>query len=152
VRSADGKVNSQPNAQVVTFVACQSGGINCASSPNPPTLSSVTVNPTTPRIDSAGLLCADIGVSVTVSNVTVADSVTATFQTLNGPYTVTLASSNGSAWAGVIPLSAGYRFPSGNQPVYVSAAQAYAPTATPPQYGSTAAVASSPLTFGGGCP
>jgi len=152
VRSADGKVNSQPSAQVVTFVACQAGGINCASSPNPPTLSNVTVNPTTPRIDSAGLLCANIAVSATVSNVTVADSVTATFQTLNGPYTVSLASSNGSAWAGVIPVSAGYRFASGTQPVYVSAAQAYAPSATPPQYGSTAAVASSPLTFGGGCP
>jgi prepilin-type N-terminal cleavage/methylation domain-containing protein len=152
VRSADGKVNSQPNAQVVTFVACQTGGTSCAASPNPPSLSNVTVAPATPRIDSAGLLCGDIAISATTGNLTTADSVTASFQTLNGPYTVSLASSNGSAWTGTIPVSAGYRFPSGSQPVYVTAGQAYAPSASPPQHGSTAAVASSPLTFGGGCP
>jgi prepilin-type N-terminal cleavage/methylation domain-containing protein len=152
VRSADGKVNSQPNAQIVTFVACETGGVNCAASPNPPTLSNVTVAPTAPRIDSAGLLCGDIAISATTGNLTAADSVTASFQTLNGPYTVTLSSSNGSAWAGTIPVSAGYRFPSGSQPIYVTAGQAYAPSASPPQYGSTAAVASSPLAFGGSCP
>jgi prepilin-type N-terminal cleavage/methylation domain-containing protein len=152
VRGADGKVNSQPNAQIVSFVACQTGGINCAPSPNPPSLSNVTVAPTAPRIDPAGLLCGDLTISATASNLTAADSVTASFQTLNGPYTVTLASSDGSAWAGTMPVSAGYRFPSGSQPIYVTAAQAYAPGASPPQYGSTAAVASSPLTFGGACP
>jgi prepilin-type N-terminal cleavage/methylation domain-containing protein len=152
VRSADGKVNSQPNAQLVTFVACQTGGTSCSASPNPPSLSGITVAPTAPRIDSAGLLCANITVSVATTNLTAADSVTASFQTLNGPYTVTLASSDGSAWTGTIPVSAGYRFPSGSQPVYVTAAQAYAPSGSPPQYGSTAAVASSPLAFGGSCP
>jgi hypothetical protein len=105
-----------------------------------------------PRIDSAGLLCGDLTMSATVSNLTAADSVTASFQTLNGPYTVTLTPGSGSTWTGIIPVAAGYRFPSGSQPIYVTAAQAYAPTASPPEYGSTAAVASSPLTFGGGCP
>jgi prepilin-type N-terminal cleavage/methylation domain-containing protein len=152
VRSADGKVNSQPNAQIVTFVACQTGGINCTTGSNSPSLSNVAIAPTTPRIDSAGLLCGDLTVSATTTNLTAADSVTASFQTLNGPYTVTLASNNGSAWAGIIPVAAGYRFPPGSQPIYVTAAQAYAPSASPPQYGSTAAVASSPLNFGGGCP
>jgi prepilin-type N-terminal cleavage/methylation domain-containing protein len=152
VRSADGKVNSQPSAQIVTFVSCQPGPVNCAASPNPPTLSNLTIVPTAPRIDSAGLLCGDLTVSATAGNLTAADSVTASFQTLNGPYTVTLTSSSGSAWTGVIPVAAGYRFASGSQPIYVTAAQAYAPTASPPEYGSTAAVASSPLTFGGGCP
>jgi prepilin-type N-terminal cleavage/methylation domain-containing protein len=152
VRSADGKVNSQPSAQVVTFVACQAGGVNCSASPNPPSLSNVTVSPTAPRIDPAGLLCADITIGATTTNLTAADTVTASFQTLNGPYTVSLTSSNGSAWAGVIPVAARYRFPSGSQAVYVTAAQAYAPSGSPPQYGSTATVASSPLTFGGGCP
>jgi prepilin-type N-terminal cleavage/methylation domain-containing protein len=152
IRSADGKVNSQPSAQIVTFVSCQPGPVSCAANPNPPVLSNVTVLPTAPRIDSAGLLCGNLTVSATASNLTAADSVTASFQTLNGPYTVTLTSSNGSAWTGTIPVTAGYRFPSGSQPIYVTAAQAYAPTASPPEYGSTAAVASSPLTFGGGCP
>jgi prepilin-type N-terminal cleavage/methylation domain-containing protein len=152
VRSADGKVTSQPSAQVVTFVACQAGGVNCAASPNPPTLSNVTVSPTAPGIDPAGLLCADVTIGATTTNLTASDTVTASFQTLNGPYTISLTSSNGSAWAGVIPVAAGYRFPSGSQRVYVTAAQAYAPSESPPQYGSTAAVASGPLTFGGGCP
>jgi prepilin-type N-terminal cleavage/methylation domain-containing protein len=152
VRSADGKVNSQPSAQIITLVTCDPLGTSCAPSPNPPSLSSVTVAPTAPHIDSAGLLCGNIAITATAGNLTAADSVTASFQTLNGPYTVTLSSSNGSAWAGTIPVSAGYRFPSGSQPIYVTAGQAYAPSASPPQYGSTAAVASSPLTFGGSCP
>jgi hypothetical protein len=152
VRSADGKVNSQPSAQIVTLVTCNPQLTSCASSPNPPSLSNVTVAPTAPHIDSAGLLCGNIAITATAGNLTAADSVTASFQTLNGPYTVTLTSGNGSAWAGTIPVSAGYRFPSGSQSIYVTAGQAYAPGASPPQYGSTAAVASSPLTFGGSCP
>jgi hypothetical protein len=76
----------------------------------------------------------------------------ASFQTLAGPSTVALASTNGSTWTGLIPASAGHRFPVGSQPVYVTAAQAYAPTATPPEYGSTAAAVSSALSFGGSCP
>jgi prepilin-type N-terminal cleavage/methylation domain-containing protein len=152
VRSADGKVNSQPNAQVVTFVTCQSGGVSCTSSPNPPSLSGVTATPTTARTDTAGLLCGDVTIAATTSNLTPSDSVTVSFQTLAGPYTVALASGNGTAWSGVVPASAGYRFPAGSQQLYVTAAQAYAPTASPPQYGSTAAAASPAVTFGGSCP
>jgi hypothetical protein len=152
VRSADGKVNSEPNAQVVTFVSCLSGGSGCTGGDNPPGLAGVAASPTSPRIDPAGLLCDDITVGATASNLTAADSVTASFQTLAGPYTIALSSADGSAWSAVIPVSANYRFPSGSQPIYVTAAQDYAPSAAPPEYGSTAAVATSPLTFGGGCP
>lgn len=152
VRSADGKVNSQPNAQVVTFVSCLSGGTGCTAGDNPPGLAGVAASPTAPRIDPAGLLCDDITVSATTTNLTAADSVTASFQTLAGPYTIALSSSDGSAWSAVIPVTASYRFPTGSQPIYVTAAQDYAPAATPPEYGSTAAVVTSPLTFGGGCP
>jgi type II secretory pathway component PulJ len=152
VRSADGKVNSQPNAQLVTLVACQPGPSSCAASPNPPSLSNISVTPSSPHIDAAGLLCSNLTVTATASNLTTSDSVTASFQTLAGPYTVALASTNGSTWSGGIPLSAGYHFPAGSQPIYVSAAQAYTPTASPPEYGSTAAVASAALTFGGACP
>ena len=152
VRSADGKVNSQPNAQLVTFVACQPGPSSCAASPNPPSLSSITVTPSSPHIDPAGLLCGNLTVTATASNLTASDSVTASFQTLAGPYTVALNWLNGSTWTGVIPVSAGYHFPAGSQPIYVSAAQAYTPTASPPEYGSTAAAASGALTFGGACP
>ncbi len=152
VRSADGKVNSQPSAQVVTLVACQPGPSSCAAGTNAPSLGSVTVTPGSPHIDSAGLLCGDLTVTATATNLAASDSVTAGFQTLAGPYSVSLASTNGGAWTGVIPASAGYHFAAGSQPVYVTAAQAYAPTASPPEYGSTAATASTPLTFGGACP
>jgi prepilin-type N-terminal cleavage/methylation domain-containing protein len=151
-RSADGKVNSQPNAQLVTLLACQPGPSSCAASPNVPSLSNVTVTPTSPHIDSAGLLCGSLAITVTASNLTTSDSVTASFQTQTGPYTVALTSTNGTNWSGVIPVSAGYHFPAGSQPIYVSAAQAYAPTASPPEYGSTTAVVSSALSFGGACP
>jgi prepilin-type N-terminal cleavage/methylation domain-containing protein len=152
VRSADGKVNSQPNAQLVTLLTCQPGPSNCAASPNPPSLSNLTVTPNSPHIDSAGLLCGNLTVTATAGNLTTSDTVTASFQTLAGPYSVELTSTNGSSWSGVIPASAGYHFPAGSQPIYVSAAQAYTPTASPPEYGSTAAAASSALTFGGACP
>jgi prepilin-type N-terminal cleavage/methylation domain-containing protein len=152
VRSADGKVNTAPSAQVVTFVSCTSPGTGCTAGANLPGLSGVAASPTTPRIDPAGLLCDDVTVSATASNLTAADSVTASFQTLAGPYTIALSSADGISWSAVIPVSASYRFPTGSQPIYVTAAQDYAPTATPPEYGSTAAVATSPLTFGGGCP
>jgi prepilin-type N-terminal cleavage/methylation domain-containing protein len=152
VRSADGKVNSQPNAQVVTFVSCLSGGTGCTAGDNPPGLAGVAASPTAPRIDPAGLLCGDITISATASNLTAADSVTASFQTLGGPYTIALSSTDGSSWSAVIPVAASYRFPTGSQPIYVTAAQDYAPSASPPEFGSTAAVATSPLTFGGGCP
>jgi prepilin-type N-terminal cleavage/methylation domain-containing protein len=152
VRSADGKVNSQPNAQIVTFVSCLPGGSGCTAGANPPSLSGVTASPSAPHTDAAGLLCGDVTVNATASNLTPADSVTASFQTLAGPYTIALSSADGSAWSAVIPVSANYRFPSGSQPIYVTAAQDYAPSAAPPEYGSTAAVATSPLTFGGGCP
>jgi type II secretory pathway component PulJ len=152
VRQADGKVNSQPNAQIVTFVSCQTGGTSCTSSPNPPSLNGVTVTPTTAKTDSAGLLCGDLTITAAATNLTSSDSVTVGFQTLAGPYTVALASTNGSAWSGVVPASAGYRFPAGSQQLYITAAQDYAPTASPPEYGSTAAVASPAVTFGGSCP
>jgi prepilin-type N-terminal cleavage/methylation domain-containing protein len=152
VRSADGKVNSQPNAQLVTLLACQPGPSSCAASPNPPSLSNITVTPNSPHIDSAGLLCGDLTVTATATNLTASDSVTASFQTLAGPYSVALTSANGSSWSGVIARAAGYHFAAGSQPIYVSAAQAYTPAASPPQYGSTTAVASSALTFGGACP
>ena len=152
VRSADGKVNSEPNAQVVTFVSCLSGGTGCTAGVNPPGLAGVAASPTAPRIDPAGLLCGDITISATASNLTAADSVTASFQTLGGPYTIALSSTDGSRWSAVIPVAASYRFPTGSQPIYVTAAQDYAPSASPPEFGSTAAVATSPLTFGGGCP
>jgi prepilin-type N-terminal cleavage/methylation domain-containing protein len=153
-RSADGKVNSQPNAQALTLAACQPGLTSCAASPNPPALSAITVTPSAPRIDSAGLLCSGIGMtlSAAASNLAPSDSVTATFQTLGGPYSVALASTDGTTWTGTIPTSAGYRFSSGSQPVYITAAQAYAPTANPPSYGSTAAAPSTPVSFGGACP
>jgi hypothetical protein len=152
VRSADGKVTSQPNTQLVTFVACQPGPSSCAASPNPPSLSNITVTPSSPHIDSAGLLCGDLTVTATASNLSTSDLVTASFQTLAGPSTVTLTATNGGTWSGVIPASAGYHFPAGSQPIYLSAAQAYTPTASPPEYGSTAAAASGALTFGGACP
>ena len=152
VRSGDGKVNSQPSAQIVTFVACQAGGVSCSASPNPPSLSGVGVTPTAAHTDSAGLLCGNLTVSATTSNLTPSDSVTVSFQTQAGPATVALSSTNGSAWSGVVPVSAGYRFPAGSQSLYVTAAQAYATTASPAEYGSTAAVASSAVTFGGSCP
>jgi hypothetical protein len=97
-------------------------------------------------------LCGDLTVTATATNLTTSDSVTASFQTLTGPYTVALASTNGSTWTAVIPASAGYHFAAGSQPIYVTAAQVYAPTANPAEYGSTAAAVSSPLTFGGACP
>jgi prepilin-type N-terminal cleavage/methylation domain-containing protein len=152
VRSADGKVNSQPSAQLITFVACQPGPVNCTASPNPPSLGTVSVTPGSPHIDSAGLLCGDLTVSTTATNLTASDSVTASFQTLTGPYTVALASGNGGTWTGTIPAAAGYHFAAGNQPIYVTAGQAYAPSAVPAEYGSTTAAASSALTFGGACP
>jgi len=152
VRSADGKVNSQPSAQIVTFVTCLSGGTGCTAGVNPPGLAGVAASPTAPHTDAAGLLCGDVTVNATASNLSASDSVTASFQTLAGPYTIALSSTDGSAWSAVIPVSANYRFPTGSQPIYVSAAQDYAPSAVPPEYGSTAAVATSPLTFGGGCP
>jgi prepilin-type N-terminal cleavage/methylation domain-containing protein len=152
VRSADGKVNSQPSAQIVTFVTCLSGGTGCTAGVNPPGLAGVAAGPTAPHTDAAGLLCGDVTVNATASNLSASDSVTASFQTLAGPYTIALSSTDGSAWSAVIPVSANYRFPTGSQPIYVSAAQDYAPSAVPPEYGSTAAVATSPLTFGGGCP
>jgi prepilin-type N-terminal cleavage/methylation domain-containing protein len=152
VRSADGKVNSQPNGQLVTLVDCQPGPTSCAARPNPPSIASVTVTPNSPHIDPSGLLCGDLTVTATATNLTTSDSVTASFQTLTGPYTVALASTNGSTWTAVIPASAGYHFAAGSQPIYVTAAQVYAPTASPPEYGSTAAAVSSPLTFGGACP
>ena len=152
VRSADGKVNSQPNAQLVTLVDCQPGPTNCAARPSPPSVGSVTVTPSSPHIDPAGLLCGNLTVTATASNLTASDSVTASFQTLTGPYTVALASTNGTTWTAVIPASAGYHFAAGSQPIYVTAAQAYTPTASPAEYGSTAAAVSSPLTFGGACP
>jgi prepilin-type N-terminal cleavage/methylation domain-containing protein len=152
VRSGDGKVNSQPNAQAVTFVTCQPGGVSCTSSPNPPSLSGVTVTPTTARTDSAGLLCGDVRIAATATNLTPTDSVTVSFQTLAGPYSVALASSDGSAWSGVIPAAAGYRFAAGSQQLYVTAAQGSDPAASPPVYGSTAAVPTPAITFGGSCP
>jgi prepilin-type N-terminal cleavage/methylation domain-containing protein len=152
VRSADGKVNSQPNAQVVTLLACQPGPSSCAASPNPPSLGTITVTPTSPHIDSAGLLCGNVSISAAASNLVPSDTVTASFQTLAGPYIVALSSTSGTTWTGQIPTSAGYHFPAGSQPIYVTAAQAYTPTASPPEYGSTAAVASAPLAFGGACP
>jgi prepilin-type N-terminal cleavage/methylation domain-containing protein len=151
-RSADGKVNSQPNAQVVTLLTCQPGPSSCGASPNPPSLGTVTVTPASPHVDSAGLLCGDITITTTASNLAASDSVKASFQTLAGPYTVALASTTGSTWTGQVPASAGFHFPAGSQPIYVTAAQVYDPTASPAKYGSTAAVASSPLAFGGACP
>ena len=123
----------------------------CTASLTPPSLSAITVTPTSPRIDPAGLLCSDLTVTATASNLTASDSVVASFQTLAGPVSVALASADGSSWTTVIPAAAGYHFPAGSQPVYVTAAQAYTPTASPPKYGSTVAAASAPLAFGGGC-
>ena len=152
VRSADGKVNSQPSAQLVTFVACQPGPVSCTASPNPPSLGTVSVTPVSPHIDSAGLLCGDLTVSTTATNLTASDLVTVSFQTLTGPYTVALASTNGTNWTGIIPAAAGYHFAAGSQPFYVTAGQNYLPSAVPAEYGSTAAAVSSALTFGGACP
>jgi prepilin-type N-terminal cleavage/methylation domain-containing protein len=152
VRSADGKVNSQPNAQLVTFVSCASDGTGCVAGTSQPGLGIVAVTPTSAKTDSAGLLCGDLTVTAATTNLTVADTVTANFQTLTGPYTIPLSSTDGSNWRGVIPVTANYRFPAGSQPIYVSAAQDYAPAATPPEFGSTAATKTSPVTFGGACP
>ncbi|HEX6673821.1 MAG TPA: prepilin-type N-terminal cleavage/methylation domain-containing protein [Actinomycetes bacterium] len=152
VRSADGKVNSQPNGQLVTFVSCASGGTSCTAGSNPPGLGGVAVSPTSAKIDASGLLCSNLTVTAATTNLTASDAVTASFQTLSGPYTIALSSGDGRNWSGAIQASAGFRFAAGSQPVYVSAAQDYAPTATPPTYGSTAAAATGAVTFGGSCP
>jgi len=77
---------------------------------------------------------------------------TMSFETLNGPYTVQLSSTDGTTWTGALSPSAGYRFASGTANFYFTAAQIYAPSGNPVEFGSTAAVLSPTITFGGACP
>jgi prepilin-type N-terminal cleavage/methylation domain-containing protein len=151
-RSADGKVNSLPSTSVVTFVSCQSAGVNCSAPPSSPAFTITGVNPTSPHIDSSGTLCAPVTVTATTTNTTTSDTVNVSFATLNGPNTVQLTSTDGLHWSGALLPSAGYQFASGATNLYLTAAQAYDPTANPPEYGSTAAVQSPAITFGGSCP
>lgn len=143
-RSADGKGTSQLSS-VVTFT-CSSG---CPSGGNTPTLGTPSI-PSPINIDPSGQLCSDINVSVTATNLTASDLVTVGFPTLAGPYSVVLSSTNGSTWTGVISASGPYHFASGTETMYIAAAQQYAPTASPPEYGSTFAQQTS-VTFGGAC-
>ena len=151
-RSADGKVNSIPSTSVVTFVNCQSGGVSCSTPPQAPGFAATNVSPSSPHIDSSGALCGTVAVTATTTNTTTSDMVNVSFATLQGPYTVQLTSTNGSDWSGTLSPSSGYRFAAGSTHLYLTAAQAYEPTANPPEYGSTAAVQSPAITFGGSCP
>jgi prepilin-type N-terminal cleavage/methylation domain-containing protein len=151
-RSADGKVNARPTSSVLTLVSCQTGGVNCSSPPQSPTFASTSVSPTAPHIDSSGTLCGVVSLSAITTNTTLSDTVTASFGTLNGPYTVQLTSTDGIHWSGALSPSTGYRFASGTSVFYFTAAQVYAPTSDPAEYGSTAAVQSPTVTYGGSCP
>jgi prepilin-type N-terminal cleavage/methylation domain-containing protein len=151
-RSADGKVNSLPSTSLVTLVTCQSAGVNCSTPPSAPTFSLTGVSPSSPHVDSSGAQCGTITVTATTTNTTLNDAVNVSFATLNGPYTVQLTSTDGTSWSGTLAPSAGYHFASGTTNFYLTAGQAYEPSASPPEYGSTAAVKSSTVTFGGSCP
>lgn len=142
-RSADGKGTSQLSS-VVQFT-CSSGcsGGNSPSLGTPSIASPISIDP-------AGALCSDVNVSVTGTNLTASDLVTVSFPTLNGPYSVVLSSVNGNTWTGVISKSGPYNFASGTQTMYVAAAQQYAPSASPAEYGSTFAQQTS-VSFGGSC-
>jgi hypothetical protein len=137
---------------VITFVTCDPGPVNCSSAPQSPAFTVTSVTPSAPHVDSSGALCGQLALNATTTNTTLSDTLTASFETLNGPYTVQLTSSDGSHWTGALSPSTGYRFAAGTANVYFTAAQIYAPAGTPAEYGSTAAVLSPTITFGGACP
>ncbi|HET6917149.1 MAG TPA: type II secretion system protein [Acidimicrobiales bacterium] len=142
-RSADGKGTSQLSS-VVQFT-CSSG----CSGGNTPTLGTPSI-PSPISIDPSGALCSDVNVSVTGTNLTASDLVTVSFPTLAGPYSVVLSSVNGNTWTGTISHSGPYHFASGTQTMYIAAAQQYAPSGSPAEYGSTFAQQTS-VSFGGSC-
>src|SRR6266566_2987820 len=148
-RSADGKVNARPSSSVITLVTCDPGPVNCSSAPQSPAFTVTGVTPTAPHIDSSGALCGQVALSVTTTNTTLSDTLTASFESLNGPYTVQLTSTDGTNWTGALSPAAGYRFAAGTANLYFTAAQIFAPTGSPAEYGSTAAVLSPTITFGG---
>jgi prepilin-type N-terminal cleavage/methylation domain-containing protein len=149
-RSADGKVNSQVDANLVNFLSCQPGLVSCGQPNGPPQLSSPTT-PSSVQTDTTGALCSSFSVSVN-SPATTADSVVVSFQTLTGAQFVAMAPpSSGNTWTATISPTSNYLFAGASQYLYFEAAQDYNPSQG--KYGQTAALqASNQTAFGGSCP
>jgi prepilin-type N-terminal cleavage/methylation domain-containing protein len=165
IRQSDDESNSSIVVPPNTF--CPSGG--CTSS-TLPAISSTSVPSSPVSTDSAGYLTQDLTVSASTTDVTIYDTVSVTFETVTGAASITLQP--GSAcdpqgdpctWSATISTTSSYRFPTGSQPLYFTAAQqsgnpcasstttsTTSTTSCPTDNvdnGSTTAAASSPVTF-----
>lgn len=140
VRNGDGKGNSRVAVPAATF--CPSGG---CSADTMPSFQGTPTMPATAEIDPAGILQADVPVSISTANVSPVDRVTMIFQTQAGAYSVALQPNTSCTvstctWNGSISAAAGYRFAAGAQTFYFTAAQVVGGDYAVDQ-GSTAATA-----------
>lgn len=145
-RAADGKANSIITSPAINL--CVSGSCSGATLP---AVTSATVSPAVVSIDAAGANTTAFTISAQTSKVSNSDTVVAQFQTQNGFTQVGLTQSGCDAagdsctWTATVPAKVGYQFTIGQQPMYVTALQTYAPGTV--DTGSTAAATTNTVTF-----
>lgn len=151
IRAGDGKANSIVVGSTTKF--CAPSDSSCSSSALPAFNGSPTV-PSSVAINPDGGLKNDLNVSVVTKNVTTSDDVSVSLQAVSGQVTVFLqadttqpCSTTSCTWKGTIPVSAGYRFAGGSQKLYFTASQVVSTDPTSVDQGSTAAAASSSVSF-----